>query len=64
MRSGINEVKYFVCQIDLLLDAHINKVERIWTASICPAITILAALMRKLDQIRTGGQSEGRGIGK
>jgi len=50
MRGGIDKVMYYVCQIDLLLDAGISNVEKKWTAPTCLANKILVASMRKHDQ--------------
>ena len=37
MRGGINKVKYYVCQIDLLMEAGLDNVLKKWSAPSCPA---------------------------
>jgi hypothetical protein len=48
--GGIDKVKYYICQNNLLLDVSINNVEKKWSAPTCPADKILAASMRKFDK--------------
>ena len=61
MKDGIEKMKYYICQIDQLLNADINNVEKKWIAPTCPANKILVTSIRKLYQ---NGQYEDWQIGK
>ena len=54
MRGGIDKVKYYVCQVDLLMKSGLENVLKKWSAPTCPADKILSALMRKLDKSKEG----------
>ena len=49
MRGGIDKVKYYVCQVDLLMESGLQNVMKKWSAPTCPADKLLSASMRKLD---------------
>ena len=50
MRGGIDKVKYYLCQVDLLMESALENVLKKWSAPTCPADKILSASMRKLDK--------------
>ncbi len=50
MRGGIDKVKYYICQIDLLMEAGLDNVLKTWSAPSCPADKIWSASMRRLDK--------------
>ena len=60
MRGGIGKVKYYVCQVDLLMESGLQSMMKKWSAPICPADKILSASMRKLDYSKDGNlETEG-----
>ena len=54
MRGGIDKVKYYVCQVDLLMESGLENVSKRWSAPTCPADEILSYSMRKLDKSKEG----------
>ncbi len=50
MRGGINKVNYYVCQIDLLIEAGLDGLKK-WSAPSCPADKIWSVSMRRLDKV-------------
>jgi hypothetical protein len=54
MRGGIDKVKYYVCQVDLLMESGLQNVMKKWSAPTCPADKLLSASMRKLDNRKDG----------
>ena len=54
MRGGIDKVKYYVCQVDLLTESSLENVSKRWSAPTCPADEILSYSMRKLDKSKEG----------
>ena len=61
MRSGINKVKYYICQIDLLMEAGLDNVLKKWSALSCPADKIWSASMRTLYKSYKEGNSKTEG---
>ena len=62
MRGGIDKVKYYVCQVDLLMESGLENVSKKWSAPTCSAEEILSASMRKLDKSKEGNlKTEGLG---
>ncbi len=62
MRGGIDKVKYYVCQIDLLMEAGLDNVLKKWSAPSCPADKIWSASMRTLDKSYKEGNSKTEGL--
>ncbi len=62
MRGGIDKVKYYICQIDLLMEAALNKVMKKWSAPSCPANKIWSASMRRLDKSYEEGNPKTEGL--
>ena len=54
MWGGIHKVKYYICQVDLLMESGLENVSKKWSAPTCPADEILSASMRKLDISKEG----------
>ena len=50
MRGGIDKVKYYVCQVDLLMKSGLQNVLKKWSAPSCPADKIWSASMRRHDK--------------
>ena len=46
--------KYYIFQVDLLMELGLENVSKKWSAPTCPADEILSALMRKLDISKEG----------
>ena len=68
MRAGIDKVKYYICQVDLLMESGLENVSKKWSAPTCPKDENLSDLMRKLDKskegnLKTEGLNNGRDIG-
>ena len=62
MRGGIDKVKYYICQIDLLMEAGLNKVSKIQSAPNCPGDKIWSASMRRLDKNYKEGNPKTEGL--
>ena len=62
MSGGIDKVKYYICQIDLLMEVNLNKVLKIWSAPSCPADKIWSASMRRLDKNYKEGNTKTEGL--
>ena len=62
MRGGIDKVKYYICQIDLLMECGLENVLKKWSAPTCPADKILAASMKKLDTRNKEGKPKTEGL--
>jgi len=62
MRGGIDKVKYYVCQIDLLMEHGLENVVKTWSAPTCPADKILAASMKKIETSTKEGKPKTEGL--
>ena len=62
MSGGIDKVKYYVCQIDLLMEAGLDKILKKWSAPSCPADKIWSASMRRLDNSDKEGNPKTEGL--
>lgn len=48
--GGIDKVKYYVCQIDRLLDAGLSNVLAKWRMPDCPTLKLVLASTRKIER--------------
>ena len=54
IRGGIDKVKFYICQVDELMELGLENVLKKWSAPTCPADKILSASMRKLEKRNEG----------
>ena len=60
--GGIEKVKYYVCQIDRLLDSGISNVLAKWQMPDCPSLKLVLASTRKIARKMGDGREKTEGL--
>ena len=60
--GGIEKVKYYVCQIDRLLDSGLSNVLAKWQMPDCPSLKLVLASERKIARKMGDGREKTKGL--
>ena len=60
--GGVDKVKYYVCQIDRLLDSGLNNVLAKWQMPDCPMLKLVLASTRKIARKKGDGAEKTEGL--